>query len=68
MSDNYYEKYVLRGDFKEWLGDTKNLKELSDEIGANWVLVQRFLTETLAENGFFVLSEQEIEKLKEVRE
>lgn len=53
----------LGQDFEEWLKDPKNLRELSDEIGANWALVERFITEVLAENGFFVLSKREVEEL-----
>ena len=56
--------YLLHGDFETWLQQPKNLKNLSDEIGANWALVKRFLTVTLLESGFYVLSKKEIEELK----
>ena len=64
MNDEHYKKYVLHSDFEKWLEKTENLRDLSDEIGANWVLVKRFLTWFLAEHGFYVLSEREIEKLQ----
>ena len=53
-------KGCSHGDFAEWLGKPANLRELSDEIGANWVLVRRFLSSFLAEHGFYICSEREI--------
>ena len=57
-------KMVEIKDFVEWLSEPENLRELSDEIGANWVLVKRFLVWELMENGFYVLSKREIEAIK----
>ena len=55
-------------DFAEWLRDPDHLVDLSVDIGANWALVKRFLISALEKHGFYVLSEREIEALKECDE
>lgn len=56
--------HLIGEDFEAWLADRKNLKDLSEDIGANWYLVKHFLTDNLESHGFFVLSKREIEMLK----
>ena len=56
--------HLIGEDFEAWLIERKNIKDLSDSIGANWYLVKYNLTDSLEKHGFFVLSKREIEMLK----
>ncbi len=62
--DKTKRRWCKMSDFEDWLNNTKNLLDLSEEIGANWALVSRFLVSYLKKHGFTVLSEREIEKIR----